>query len=91
IFNLGAVLGLAAVLSPAGVPVTDGAIALDLPVMLVVALALAPVAFTGGTGARWEGAVFLAYYAAYVGYLVLDAGGHDALPAYGRVVLAFLL
>jgi len=91
IFNLGAVLGLAAVLSSGGVPVTDGAIALDLPVMLVVALALAPVALTGGMIARWEGAVFLAYYAAYVGYLILDAGGHDALPAYGRVVLGFLL
>jgi cation:H+ antiporter len=91
IFNLGAVLGLAAVLSPQGVPVTDGAIALDLPVMLVVALALAPVALTGGLIARWEGAVFLAYYVAYVGYLLLDAGGHDALPAYGRVVLGFLL
>jgi len=91
IFNLGAVLGLAAVLSSEGVPVTDGAIALDLPVMLVVALALAPVALTGGMIARWEGAVFLAYYVAYVGYLILDAGGHDALPAYGRVVLGFLL
>ncbi|MFC5379811.1 calcium/sodium antiporter [Aquipuribacter nitratireducens] len=91
VFNLGAVLGLAAVISPGGVPVSDGALALDLPVMVVVALALLPVVFTGAAVARWEGAVFVAYYAVYVVYLVLDATGHESLPVLGGVVLSFLL
>jgi cation:H+ antiporter len=91
IFNLGAVLGLAAAVSPEGVPVSDGAIALDMPVMVVVAVALLPVAFTGAAVARWEGLVFVVYYVVYVTYVALDATGHDALPALGRVVLGFLL
>jgi cation:H+ antiporter len=37
IFNLGAVLGLAAVISPGGVPVESGAVRFDLPVMTAVA------------------------------------------------------
>jgi Ca2+/Na+ antiporter len=47
-------------------------LAFDLPVMTAVAVACLPVFFTGGV-ARWEGAVFLAYYAAYTVYLVLAA------------------
>jgi hypothetical protein len=39
--------------------------------MLAVALACLPIMLTGGTIARWEGAVFLGYYAAYTAYLVL--------------------
>jgi K+-dependent Na+/Ca+ exchanger-like protein len=91
IFNIGAVLGLTGVISPAGIPLEPGAIALDLPVMIVVAVALLPVAFTGAAVARWEGLVFLAYYAAYVAYLVLDSTGHDALDTFSGVVVGFLL
>jgi cation:H+ antiporter len=91
IFNLGAVLGLAAVISPGGVPVEPGAVRFDLPVMTAVAVALLPVVFTGAAVARWEGAVFVGYYAAYVAYLVLDSTGHDALAPFSRVMLAFVV
>ncbi|MGF1645511.1 MAG: calcium/sodium antiporter [Kineosporiaceae bacterium] len=91
IFNLGAVLGLAAVVSPGGVPVAAGAVRLDLPVMTAVAVALLPVVFTGAAVARWEGAVFVGYYAAYVAYLVLDSTGHDAVAPFSRVMLAFVM
>ncbi|WP_336923117.1 calcium/sodium antiporter [Aquipuribacter sp. SD81] len=90
IFNLGAVLGLAALISPDGVPVSRGAVVLDLPVMVVVALALLPVVFTGAAVARWEGVVFVLYYGVYVTFLALDATGHDAVPVLGRVVVGFL-
>ena len=47
--------------------------------MIAVAVACLPIFFTGYAIARWEGLVFLAYYAAYVVYLVLDATSHWAL------------
>ncbi|MEE6294652.1 calcium/sodium antiporter [Georgenia wangjunii] len=91
IFNIGAVMGGAAVLAPSGVPVDPGAVRLDLPVMLVAALALLPVAITGFRVARWEAGLFVLYYAAYVTYLLLDSSGHDALPTFSAVMLWFVL
>ncbi len=91
IFNIGAVMGIAAVVSPDGVPVAAGAVRFDLPVMIAVALALLPVAFTGFCVARWEAALFVAYYVAYVTYLLLDAAGHDALPQFSGVMLLFVI
>jgi cation:H+ antiporter len=90
IFNLGAVMGITAGLAPGGVPVDAAAVRLDIPVMVAVALALLPVVFTGGTVARWEGAVFVAYYGAYVGYLLLAATHHDALEGFSIVTLGFV-
>ena len=91
LFNLGAVLGIAALLAPDGVPVADAAVAFDIPFMVAVALALVPVAFTGFTVARWEGALFVAYYVAYAVYVLLDATGHDALDPYSEVMLGFVV
>lgn len=73
IFNLLAVLGLSAVFSPSGIPVAEEALAFDLPVMVAVAVATLPIFFAGHLIARWEGALFLAYYVAYTSYLVLSA------------------
>jgi cation:H+ antiporter len=89
IFNIGAVMGIAALVSPGGVPVASSIIRFDLPVALAVAVALVPVVFTGFAIARWEGALFVAYFVAYVTYLVLDAQGHDALPAFSLTMLVF--
>ena len=75
LFNLLAVLGLAAAIAPDGVRVAPGALAFDLPVMLAVAVACLPVFVTGHRIARWEGALFLGYYAAYLALLLLDASG----------------
>jgi cation:H+ antiporter len=75
IFNILAVLGLSAMVSPGGVQVSLAALRFDFPVMLVTALACLPIFFTGGVIARWEGALFLGYYVAYTGYLVLASTG----------------
>ena len=91
IFNLLAVLGLSSLVSPGGMAVSAAALHFDIPVMTAVALACLPVFFTGQTIARWEGGLFLGYYVAYTVYLVLAAQQHDALPVYGRVMMAFVV
>jgi cation:H+ antiporter len=91
LFNLGGVLGLAGVIAPEGVPVAPAAIRLDLPIMIAVALTLVPVAFTGYAISRWEGAMFVAFYAAYVTYVLLDATGHDAVGRFSGVMLGFVI
>ncbi|WP_373047433.1 calcium/sodium antiporter [Vulgatibacter sp.] len=91
LFNLLSVLGLGAVVSPAGLPVPESMIGFDLPVMLAVAVACLPIFFTDHLIARWEGALFLGYYAAYTLFLVLAATEHDALPLFNSVMLLFVL
>lgn len=91
IFNILGVLGVSSLVSPAGVAVSTGALTFDIPVMIAVAIAALPILFTGYTIARWEGAVFLAYYVAYTTYLVLDATAHAALPAFGAAMTWFAL
>jgi len=46
---------------------------------------------TGREIARWEGGLFLAYYIAYVTYLVLAAQQHATLTTYSQVMLGFAL
>jgi cation:H+ antiporter len=41
--------------------------------MITAATATLPIFFTGYRIPRWEAAVFLGYYIAYVGYLILAA------------------
>jgi cation:H+ antiporter len=91
IFNIGVVLGLPALISPEGIPVSGAAVALDMPVMLAAAVALLPIAFTGFAVARWEGALFVALYAAYTGYVVLAATEHDALEGFTWTMAWFVL
>jgi cation:H+ antiporter len=54
-------------------------------------VACLPVFLSGREIARWEGGVFLGYYAAYVAYLILAAQEHDALPAFSNIMLMFVL
>lgn len=91
IFNLLGVLGLTAVVAPGGVPVSDAVLNFDLPVMIAVAVACLPIFLSGHLIARWEGFVFLGYYAAYTAYLVLQSAQHDALPLFSTVMSAFVL
>ena len=90
LFNLLAVLGLGGLVAPDGIPVSQGALSFDIPVMTAVAIAALPIFFTGHTIARWEAAVFLGYYAAYTGYLILDAADHGLAPRLGTAILWFV-
>ncbi len=91
IFNILGVLGLTAAVAPAGVAVAPAALTFDMPVMIAVAAACLPIFFTGHAIARWEGALFLFYYAAYTAFLILKVTEHAALPAFSGVMAAFVL
>ena len=91
IFNIVNVLGLTALLAPAGVPVPEPALRFDLPVMIAVAAACLPIFFSGHRIARWEGGLFIAYYLIYVSFLALQAEEYALLPAFSRVVLFFVI
>jgi cation:H+ antiporter len=73
LFNLLAVLGVAGLVTPGGLAVSEQALRLDIPVMTAVALLCLPVFLTKDTVSRWEGAFFLGCYAAYLTYLVVAA------------------
>jgi cation:H+ antiporter len=91
IFNVLAVLGLSALVSPAGLEVAPALVRFDIPVMIAAFVACLPVFLTDYRIARWEGALFLAYYVCYVAYLVLAATDHAALAVFDAVMLFFAL
>jgi cation:H+ antiporter len=91
IFNILAVLGLSSIVAAEGIPVSSAVLRFDLPVMIAVAVACLPIFVSGHLIARWEGALFFAYYIAYTLYLILDAAGHDALPAFSGLMLSAVL
>jgi len=92
IFNILGCLGLSALVSAdAGLVVAPSLLAFDLWVMIAVAIACLPIFLTGREIARWEGAVFITYYAAYVAYLILAAQAHDALEEFSGVMMGFVL
>ncbi len=82
-FNLLAVLGLTAAVSPSPLPVPDEALSLDFPVMLLVTVSCLPVFLSGSAVRRWEGALFVAFYVVYVSYVVLVATGSAASAVVG--------
>jgi len=90
-FNILSVLGASALVAPAALPVAPSVLAFDLPVMTAVAIACLPVFFTGHEIARWEGGVFVGYYAAYTAFLILAAQDRDALPFLSATMLWFVV
>lgn len=91
IFNILGVLGISSLIPTEGIAVSPVAISFDIPVMVAVAVACLPIFFTGHKISRWEGAVFLFYYAAYTGFLILDAKKHDTLPIFSGILFWFVI
>ena len=91
IANLLLILGIGAVLAPGGLPVAAEARQMDLPIMLVTAVACLPVALDGASIARWEGGLFVAYYLAYLAYLVLAAIKSPLLGRFTDAMVFFAL
>ncbi len=81
LFNLLGVLGITAGVVKGGMPVPAEAVSVDIPVMVAVSLGCLPVFFTGHQIARWEGILFLFYYFAYIGNIVLLAAGSPKAAA----------
>lgn len=90
-FNLLGCLGLSGLVSAGGLTVPAAVLNFDLWVMLAAAIACIPVVISGREIARWEGALFIAHYAAYTGYLILAAADHDALPAFSKAMMSFVI
>ncbi|MHB0776088.1 calcium/sodium antiporter [Halomonas sp. WWR20] len=91
IFNLLCVLGLASLVSPLAITVSPNALAFDFPVMIAVAVACLPIFFTGYSINRWEGLLFLAYYAAYTAYLVLSSAEASFTETLGDAMLGYVI
>ncbi len=91
-FNILGCLGVSGLFAGSGgLAMSPALLNFDMWVMIAVALACLPVFLTGREIARWEGAVFLLYYAAYVAYLILAAQQHDALGPFSSVMMGFVV
>ncbi len=91
LFNLLAVLGLAAIFAPRPIAVPPAVLTFDGPVMLAVTLVSVLVFWRDERIDRCEGWLLLSYYAAFLIYVVLHAVDHPALAAVGAVLTAWLL
>lgn len=87
IFNILAVLGIAGMVAPNGINVSPAVINFSAPVAIAVAFACLPIFYSGKRIDRYEGLLFLFYYLAYNGYLILDALDHQVLPLYVNIML----
>jgi cation:H+ antiporter len=90
-FNILCVLGLSASVAPTALPIPTSVLMFDLPIMTSVALACLPFFLSGRRIERWEGLVFLAYYAGYTGYLVLAAQRYEGLPVLTDAMVWFVV
>lgn len=91
-FNILGCLGVSGLAAGAsGLALPPSVLNFDIWIMLAVAFACLPVFMTGREIARWEGAVFVGYYAAYTAYLILASTNHAALPAFSGVMMSFVV
>lgn len=90
IFNILTVLGISSIVAPSGVEVAKQALESDMLIMIAVAVATFPVFFYGYRIGRISGFFFLAFYGAYLAYLILGATGHGAFAGYQQVMLYYV-
>jgi cation:H+ antiporter len=92
IFNILGCIGLSGVVAGStGLILAPSILTFDIWVLLAVTLACMPIFLSGREIARWEGGFFLAYYVAYVSYLILASQQHAALPMMSQVMMGFVL
>lgn len=92
IFNILGCMGLSSLAAGFdGIAVPSAALAFDLWVMVAVAIACLPVFLSRHEIARWEGALFVFYYLAYVIFLVLRSQAHAALPLFSAAMLGYAI
>jgi cation:H+ antiporter len=91
IFNILGILGVSSLVASPSLSVAPSIIDFDLPVMIAAAVICLPLFFTGHSLKRWEGFLFLGYYAAYLAYLILASARHELLPAFSRTMILFVV
>lgn len=82
--------GLATFVNSPGLSISPNALALDLPLMLIVMAIAAFLIFTGTVG-RLTGILLGTGYSAYLLYLALFSTGMPQLVAYRHILLAYAL
>jgi cation:H+ antiporter len=91
-FNILGCLGLSGIVSgDLGLVMPAAVLNFDIWVMIAVSLACLPVFMTGREIARWEGGVFVLYYAAYVAYLTLATRQHETLGVFSTAMMSFVI
>ncbi len=70
IYNILVILGITCLASPYAIPVESKLLLFDIPLMAGVALLCVPVFVTGRCVSRWEGALFVGMYLAYMGAML---------------------
>jgi cation:H+ antiporter len=87
LMNILGCLGAAGAVSTNGLTAPAALLNFDVWVMLGAAVICLPIIITGRRISRSEGFLLLAYCLAYLGYTLLAATHHDALPAYSNITL----
>jgi len=91
IFNILLVLGITSMVAPIGIQVPARAVAIDMPIMIAVAVACLPIFFTDYRISRWEGFLFLGYYITYVLFLYLSATSNSMLDEFVKAMTFFVI
>lgn len=91
IFNLLAIIGLSAMISPNGITVSHHALSFDMPIMTAVAIACLPIFYTKNEISRWEGVMFLLYYLIYITFLIFTAKGESPNPVLAGITLYLVI
>ncbi len=68
IINIFGVLGISAIVSPNGIPLSAPSMAFDIPLMIAVSLVCLPIFSSGMAIHRWEGAAMLTIYVCYLAF-----------------------
>lgn len=90
ILNFLAVLGVSGLFIPEEIPVQLSLLQVDLPLLIGVSLLCYPVFYTGRKIVRWEGALFLSFYFAYLFYQFLISSEHRFLDVFISIMLYFI-
>ncbi|MCC7386509.1 MAG: calcium/sodium antiporter [Deltaproteobacteria bacterium] len=91
IFNILGILGISGLLCGGDLTVGAGLRALDIPVMVAVAVACLPIFLIGHRISRIAGGLLFGHYVAYSLYLVLAALHHELLEPFNQAMLGFVL
>lgn len=90
IFNILLVLGLSSIIYPYS-HLSIGSVNFDIPIMIGAAIVCLPLFLTQHKMERWEGALLLFYFVAYLTYIILHSQGHDSAKPYGLMMVSFVL
>lgn len=91
IFNLLGVMGLGALVSPHAIEIPEKVLTFDIPIMVAASIGALPIFFTGHRISRWEGILFLFYYALYLCFLLLETTFPRSVSYFTSALFFFII